>query len=138
MEDDSLSDFSSVLSSLRSPTPVMNYPSPVSSQGIESAQDRKLAQAHKRFHEEGDQPIARKRRRAEPKPRTTEYLNLIAPHKQPLSKSTAAVDRLLKVLQKRRKIVVVVGAGISVSAGSMLCQHCHISTFTKHIVLTRL
>ena len=119
MEEDSLSDNSSVLSSLRSPTPVMDYPSPISSQDMESAQDQIPAHPKKRFHDDGEQPPTRKRRRVEPKPRTTEYLNLIAPHKQSLSKSTAAVDRLLKILQKRRKIVVIVGAGISVSAGSM-------------------
>ena len=118
MDDDSLSDVSSVLSSLRSPTPIMDYPSPTSSQDTESI-DQISALPDKRCRDEGDQLITRKRRRPEPKPRTTEYLNLIAPHKQPLSKSTAAVNRLLRILQKRRKIVVIVGAGISVSAGSM-------------------
>ena len=117
MEDDSLSDVSSELSSLRSPTPSMNYPSPISSQEAES-RDQTFALPNKRRRDDNDQ-LARKRRRPEPKLRITEYLNLIAPHKQPLSRSTAAVDRLLKILQKRRKIVVVVGAGISVSAGSM-------------------
>jgi hypothetical protein len=64
------------------------------------------------------QPPRKRRRISErvPTPRTTEYLDLrngkIDPDEQP------QLDRLLNVLHKRQKIVVVAGAGISVSAGS--------------------
>lgn len=60
------------------------------------------------------QPPAKRRRIS--KERTTEYLDLrtdgIDPDQQP------QLDRLLNVLHKRQKIVVIAGAGISVSAGS--------------------
>ncbi|CAK4028634.1 NAD-dependent deacetylase hst4 [Lecanosticta acicola] len=59
------------------------------------------------------QPPAKRRRIS--KERTTEYLDLrkdsIDPEQQP------QLDRLLNVLHKRQKIVVIAGAGISVSAG---------------------
>ena len=53
---------------------------------------------------------------SEPKPRTTEYLNLQSEILKDGEKEQ--LDKLLKVLYKKRKIVVVAGAGISVSAGS--------------------
>lgn len=60
-------------------------------------------------------PPPRKRRRVS-KERTTEFLDLrtgeVAPDQQ------EELDRLLHVLHKRQKIVVIAGAGISVSAGS--------------------
>lgn len=62
-------------------------------------------------------PPRKKRRVSERPPRTTEYLDLrhggISPEERP------QLDRLLNVLHKRQKIVVIAGAGISVSAGSM-------------------
>lgn len=64
------------------------------------------------------QPPAKKRRTAEPKPRTTEYLDLSLWTEEHVSSQKQQLDLLLKVLRKRRKIVVVAGAGISVSAGS--------------------
>lgn len=61
-----------------------------------------------------DGPPPAKRRRIS-KERSTEYLDLrrdtVHPEQQP------QLDRLLNVLHKRQKIVVVAGAGISVSAG---------------------
>jgi len=57
-----------------------------------------------------------KRRRISEKPsRTTEYLDLT---KQLGPDDKTQLDRVLSVLHKRQKIVVVAGAGISVSAGS--------------------
>ena len=57
-----------------------------------------------------------KRRRISEKPsRTTEYLDLtkdLGPDEK------TQLERVLNVLHKRQKIVVVAGAGISVSAGS--------------------
>jgi NAD-dependent histone deacetylase SIR2 len=58
-----------------------------------------------------------KRRKMEAKPRTTEFLDLSSSASDEAQKTQ--LDKLLKVLYKKRKIVVVAGAGISVSAGSM-------------------
>lgn len=63
-----------------------------------------------------DGPPRKKRRTAEPKPRVTRYLNL---HEDIIDDTERdALDLLLKVLHKKRKIVMIVGAGISVAAGS--------------------
>lgn len=65
-----------------------------------------------------DGPPPRKRRRtSERAPRTTEYLDLRDSKVQD-EEQQEQLDRLLNVLHKRQKIVVVAGAGISVSAGS--------------------
>ncbi|KAK0659958.1 NAD-dependent protein deacetylase hst4 [Lasiodiplodia hormozganensis] len=62
-----------------------------------------------------DGPPRKKRRTAEPKPRVTRYLNL---HEDIIDDTERdALDLLLKVLHKKRKIVMIVGAGISVAAG---------------------
>ena len=114
MDDDSLSDLSSDLSSTRSMSPPQDYPSPVSSQ----EQDRynpEMRSVRKRTLNDNEIPVAKKRKTAEPKPRTTEYLDL----SQSTKEQQPQIDILLKALRKRRKIVVIAGAGISVSAGSM-------------------
>jgi NAD-dependent histone deacetylase SIR2 len=71
--------------------------------------------------EDGLSPPRKKRKIADPKVRTTARLDLslgeVKPDEQP------QLDKLLKVLHKKRKIVVIAGAGISVSAGSMLSFH---------------
>ncbi|KAK1915688.1 hypothetical protein P3342_003498 [Pyrenophora teres f. teres] len=58
---------------------------------------------------------SKRRKMAEPKERTTEYLDLSTTeiHQDELPQ----LQRLLNVLHKKRKIVVIAGAGISVSAG---------------------
>ena len=122
MDDDSLSDLSSDLSSIRSVSPLTGYPTPASSQDSDSIQVASCPTSRKRGLEEGGQPAAKKRRRAEPKPRTTEHLNLSTPPNCYATAANAPLDLLLKVLRKRRKIVVIVGAGISVSAGSKCCS----------------
>ncbi|RYO79912.1 hypothetical protein DL766_003839 [Monosporascus sp. MC13-8B] len=57
-----------------------------------------------------------KRRKTERKPRTTEHLTL-----QPPSELSAhdeeLLDQLTSILRKKKKIVIIAGAGISVSAG---------------------
>jgi NAD-dependent histone deacetylase SIR2 len=62
-------------------------------------------------------PPAKRRRISEKTERTTEYLDLresgVSPGQQ------RQLDRVVNVLHKRQKIVVIAGAGISVSAGSM-------------------
>jgi hypothetical protein len=75
--------------------------------------------ARKRSLEDGSVEAPPKRRRTEPKPRTTSYLDLTKDAIHIATEQKAQLDVLLKVLRKRRKIVVVAGAGISVSAGSM-------------------
>ncbi|KAF2761851.1 DHS-like NAD/FAD-binding domain-containing protein, partial [Pseudovirgaria hyperparasitica] len=64
---------------------------------------------------DGDDRPKKKRKISEPKPRTTEYLDLSTPQLSP--DHQPQLDRLLDVLTKKRKIVVIAGAGISVSAG---------------------
>ncbi|KAF3764969.1 DHS-like NAD/FAD-binding domain-containing protein, partial [Cryphonectria parasitica EP155] len=59
------------------------------------------------------QPPAKRRRIAQRKPRTTEYLDL----ENRDEAGEAHLDRLLHVLRTKKKIVVIAGAGISVSAG---------------------
>ncbi|KAI4147034.1 MAG: hypothetical protein LQ340_005718, partial [Diploschistes diacapsis] len=115
--DSSLSDLSSELSSIGSLSPVPDYPSPISSQeqDLLNGVSAQIPRKHKLESEE--QPAPKKRKRAEPKPRTTEYLDLSSRNKSPCEQQKE-LDILLKVLRKRRKIVVVAGAGISVSAGS--------------------
>ncbi|KAF2856383.1 NAD-dependent histone deacetylase-like protein SIR2 [Plenodomus tracheiphilus IPT5] len=61
-------------------------------------------------------PPPRKRRKlAEPKERTADFLDLSGPHIA--EDELPQLQRLLGVLHKKRKIVVIAGAGISVSAG---------------------
>jgi len=63
-------------------------------------------------------PPAKRRKVAEAKDRTTQYLDLRPEEEQ--EDAQVQLDKLLKVLHKKRKIVVIAGAGISVSAGSKL------------------
>ena len=61
-----------------------------------------------------DPPPAKRRKLTDPKERTTEYLDLT---KDITDEEKPQLQRLLNVLHKKRKIVVIAGAGISVSAG---------------------
>lgn len=61
-----------------------------------------------------DAPPAKRRKVAQPKSRTTETLDL----EKRDEAAEAQLDRLLSVLRRKKKIVVIAGAGISVSAGS--------------------
>jgi NAD-dependent histone deacetylase SIR2 len=67
-------------------------------------------------------PPPKKRKLTEPKKRTTEYLELGAfdscAKSTPSSHEELQFDRLCKALRTKQKIVVIAGAGISVSAGS--------------------
>ncbi|GAP84916.2 putative dhs-like NAD FAD-binding domain-containing protein [Rosellinia necatrix] len=58
-----------------------------------------------------------KRRRVESKPRVTEYLDLSAAASEQSGKDTELLAQLTDALRKKKKIVVIAGAGISVSAG---------------------
>ena len=115
-----LSDLSSELSSLsRSPSPPTFYPSPEPSQTRDSSVSSKQddsSRKHSRDREDEDRP-KKKRKSAEAKPRTTVHLDLRSPPRCPGEDQSEQLALLLKVLRKRRKIVVIAGAGISTSAG---------------------
>jgi NAD-dependent histone deacetylase SIR2 len=64
-------------------------------------------------NDDSDRP-RKKRKLADPKERTTARLDLT---REPTPADKPQLDRLLKTLHKKRKIVVIAGAGISVSAG---------------------
>ncbi|KAI9655338.1 MAG: hypothetical protein M1821_005485 [Bathelium mastoideum] len=117
-DSSSLSELSSVLSPVpsRSPTPPSDmYPSPPPTQqssvgGTPTPEDKKSDVA------DGDGPPPAKRRRMDhDKPRITHHLDLSLDAEPAVSKEQ--IGKLLKVLHKKRKIVVVAGAGISVAAG---------------------
>ena len=122
--DSSLSDLSSSdseLSSVGSMSPPPGYLSPVSSQGTDtrdSSDEGKQKKQKKRPRIEGEEnaPVRKKRRTPEPKPRSRQDLDLRS--SEHVGDQDEQLETLLKVLRKRRKIVVVAGAGISVSAGS--------------------
>ncbi|KFX99587.1 hypothetical protein V490_01738, partial [Pseudogymnoascus sp. VKM F-3557] len=102
----------------RSPTPPYEYPSPRSSQPSGSRSSSRT-----RDMQEGTDgpPPAKKRKLNQPKERTTEYLDLHnldeSSDQEKLDHDDQQLQRLLKVLRTKRKIVVIAGAGISVSAG---------------------
>ncbi|RMZ92049.1 hypothetical protein DV736_g711, partial [Chaetothyriales sp. CBS 134916] len=60
---------------------------------------------------------ARKRRKLEPRTRTTRHLDLTSDTAQSDYDRSESLDLMFKALRNRRKIIVVAGAGISVSAG---------------------
>ncbi|KAF5715369.1 NAD-dependent histone deacetylase [Fusarium globosum] len=62
-------------------------------------------------------PPAKKRRISPPKERTTEYLDLMKPEDELTAEDRGQLKRLIDTLRKKKKIVVIAGAGISVSAG---------------------
>ncbi|KAI1102357.1 DHS-like NAD/FAD-binding domain-containing protein [Jackrogersella minutella] len=68
------------------------------------------------IHVNPDGPPPAKRRRVERKPRTTEYLDLKAASQQN-EKDEQLLEQLTRALRKKKKIIVIAGAGISVSAG---------------------
>jgi NAD+-dependent protein deacetylase SIR2 len=62
-------------------------------------------------------PPPRKRRKIESRVRTTQHLDLTSETAQSDYDRSMALETLLGALRKRRKIVVIAGAGISVAAG---------------------
>ncbi|KMQ47704.1 SIR2 family histone deacetylase [Trichophyton rubrum] len=109
-----LSDTSSELSSLPSTPPSEDslYPSPPESQACQA----QPAAASKAAGTVESAPV-RKKRKIEPKPRITRHLDLTYPDKQVCPGQEEQLKLLLRTLREHRKIVVVAGAGISVSAG---------------------
>lgn len=62
-------------------------------------------------------PPAKKRRTAAPKDRSARYLDLTKSDAEFTKEDAQQMDRLMVALRKKKKIVVIAGAGISVSAG---------------------
>lgn len=118
--DSGLSDLSSELSSVRSVSPPpLDYPSPQSTQENGGNISSSQSESRKHLRESDDLPPAKKRKSVEPKPRTTVHLDLQSP--SPAPDQSSQLGLLLKVLRKRRKIVVIAGAGISTAAGGECC-----------------
>ncbi|KAL8997229.1 MAG: hypothetical protein Q9169_003422 [Polycauliona sp. 2 TL-2023] len=119
MNSPTLTDLSSDLSSVGSlsPPPPFDYPSPPSSQETFSDHPESQQTGKKRSHSSDEQEPSKKRRKADPKPRITQHLDFQT-NINPLSADQKCQrDTLYKILSKRKKIVVIAGAGISVSAG---------------------
>jgi NAD-dependent histone deacetylase SIR2 len=120
----SASPCSSPLSSVasRSPSPPLDYPSPPSSNVSDKGSSSPVRDAADSAPERDGPPAAKRRKIAAPEELKTEYLDLRAlnesvddaHHKSQDEK----LEKLVKVLRSKRKIVVIAGAGISVSAGS--------------------
>lgn len=66
-----------------------------------------------------DLPPARKKRRVAPKERSTEVLDLHPRIDLSYGEQQSQIDLLVNTIRRHRKIVVIAGAGISTSAGSM-------------------
>ena len=92
-----------------------SYPSPPSSQLTSQTGSPVPDGMDSSTNSDKDGPPPTKRRRIS-KERTTEYLDLRDGEVDPEQHSE--LDRLLRVLNRHQKIVVIAGAGISVSAGS--------------------
>ncbi|KAH6898489.1 DHS-like NAD/FAD-binding domain-containing protein [Thelonectria olida] len=123
-----LSKTPSLPSSPDMPDPTNRYPSPSSTttSGIQSP--IKLGDPvydeedlRRKLDAAADSPPPAKRRRItppkEPKERTTEYLDLTKPDSEFTTEDSHQLERLIAALKKKKKIVVIAGAGISVSAG---------------------
>jgi len=96
--------------------PSKRYPSPSSSALSGPSSPVKFPTGPDEIRVRTDGPPPAKRRRTQPpKSRTTEYLNL---EDELDEKAQGQLDHLLAVLRRKKKVVVIAGAGISVSAGS--------------------
>ena len=116
---------SSPLSSVgsRSPSLPADYPSPPSSRASDSGSQKRAAQEST---PDSDSPPAKKQKHLQPKELKTEHLDLRALNESHDESFHATeilkLEKLLQILRNKRKIVVIAGAGISVSAGSMLSK----------------
>lgn len=88
------------------------YPSPSSTAASGTQSPMKSGEAA----DDSPRP-AKKRRVTPPRERTTVYLDLMKPHEELTHQDNFHMERLLSALRKKKKVVVVAGAGISVSAG---------------------
>ncbi|KAB8339181.1 hypothetical protein FH972_022116 [Carpinus fangiana] len=107
----------------RSPSPAMprqqakQCPTPPASQLSGSATPRSWDESTCSSSNERDERPAKKRRTDDKMPGDTKYLNLSRLPFDTSDEQQPQLDQLLKGLRKKRRIVVVAGAGISVSAG---------------------
>lgn len=121
---------SSPLSSVasRSPSPPADYPSPLSSNSSDSGSSKKRDAPEST--PDSDAPPPKKQKVTKPKELKTQHLDLRALNESSDEEfyrvESHKLERLMEVLRSKRKIVVIAGAGISVSAGSMpssILQH---------------
>ncbi|WPG99809.1 Hypothetical protein R9X50_00262800 [Acrodontium crateriforme] len=93
------------------------YPSPPSSEQTSQSGSPvpDATQSSQNSDREGPPPAKRRRLTREPEERTTEYLDLRSGEVDPDQQDE--LDRVMRVLHKHKKIVVIAGAGMSVSAG---------------------
>ncbi|KJZ76680.1 hypothetical protein HIM_04016 [Hirsutella minnesotensis 3608] len=90
------------------------YPSPMSSSTLSGTQSPiKLGDP---VADDNPRPV-KKRRLAPPRDRSTTYLDLMKPDEDCTHEDKFHLQRLLSALKKKKKVVVIAGAGISVSAG---------------------
>ncbi|CZT50350.1 related to NAD-dependent histone deacetylases [Rhynchosporium secalis] len=120
----SLSSMSSPLSSIasRSPSPPGDYPSPPSSHESEKGMKPKSRKVLHSSHCDDSSPPAPKRQRiTKDKNKNTEYLDIselnASDNEDVHQKEDVKMRKLINVLRTKRRIVVIAGAGISVSAG---------------------
>lgn len=114
LSSDNMSDVS-VLSRTPSPPRYMMLPTPPLSRDSPAASPSPSPNTSMTETEEEGPPPAKRRRLSPSVPRETTRLDL---RDRDLQSQKQEVDRLIKALRNKRKIVVVAGAGISVSAGS--------------------
>ncbi|KAF7545879.1 hypothetical protein G7Z17_g8842 [Cylindrodendrum hubeiense] len=119
-----LSKTPSLPSSPVMPDPTNRYPSPSSTTASGTQSPVKLGDPifdddlRRKFDSPADGPPPAKRRKiSPPKERTTEYLDLTKPDSEFSLEDNRRMERLVTALRKKKKIVVIAGAGISVSAG---------------------
>ena len=117
-----LTDLSSELSSAPAspklpPLFMASYPTPSSSQTQSTYSSSSEQDSRKRRRKDAECPPVKRRKVVEPRERRIEYLDLQSSSPDTLLDQSSQLEILLKALRKKRKIVVVAGAGISTSAG---------------------
>lgn len=117
------SPLSSPLSSVgsRSPSPPADYPSPLSSNVSDTGVSP--SQSHDAPDRDGPPP-AKRQKIMKPRELKTEHLDLRRLNDSDDDEhhkiQDAKLRKLMEALRSKKKIVVIAGAGISVSAGSMV------------------
>lgn len=115
----------------------MDYPSPPSSNVSDKGASSPLRDAAESAPDREGPPPAKRRKIAGPKEYKTEYLDLRALNESDDEAHHRVQDsklkKLMETLRSKRKIVVIAGAGISVSSGSTCSLLVHASIFANHI-----
>lgn len=99
------------------------YPSPMSTSAsgnqtpVKRGRGRQRADKSDKGPEDGPPPAKKRKVAPSPKERTTEYLDLEKDESERSNDDKSNLGRLMAALHKKKKVVVVAGAGISVSAG---------------------